>query len=176
MEGLSLWSLIHFVPWLIVRLPGIFIGGTHSLDICIVVLTLLLIVISAGLFLYFVVLGSPSTFTKDISEHLKEFTSSDESMDSMSELKKNDSRYTNSTNSFLIIGSDEDQKLDRESAFQCGWMYVTADYECPPKVNVSKFSAATSKSSRPPRSVFFCVLKDQSLFLYEGEAQVSFCR
>lgn len=134
-------------------------------------LTIALIVISVALFLFFVVLGPPSISSKSIEDHLKEFSSSGE--DSI--MDENSSRgksFSNSTNSFLIIGSDEDQRLDRESAFQCGWVYVTADYECPPKVNVSKFSSTASKASRPPRSVFFCVLKDQSLYLYEGEAQV----
>ena len=116
--------------------------------------------------MHFVVFRSRSK-GPSINDHLREFA--EDSIDCMS-----DSKRTNSSSSFLVIGSEEDEQLERENAFQCGWIHVTADYkESPPDINLSKFSSsAASKTSKPPRSVFFCVLKEQSLYLYEGEAQV----
>jgi hypothetical protein len=75
----------------------------------------------------------------------------------------------------MVIGkTGSEESLQKSEAYQCGWVYITLNYECPPTVNISKFiSNRTSSVRKPPRSVFFCILRDEILFLHESEEKVT---
>jgi hypothetical protein len=163
-----LWTLAQSAAWLLIHIPGFVIGF---------LLTLALGLISLFLALYFFILGPPKPSTESpIESDGVPFDRRPKLSDSQSTPQSSDS------SSFMLIPSRESDLnhhgdlsgLEADS-FQCGWLYITADYECPPKVNVSSFGFSTDTRHRvPPRSIFFGMIKERQLYLYEGEAQVKF--
>ena len=175
--------LIKGFTWILFRIPGILIGGTLCQLISIAFLTILLISVSTFLFIRFVVLGPshPSSGSLSSDQVQKIFEEDQENISEPGTMLHPDinnyhlNENTSPIHSFTVIGSSgSDEALPKSEAYQCGWVYITLNYECPATVNIAKFVASrASAARRPPRSVFFCILRDEALFLHESEEKVS---
>lgn len=161
-----LWALVHSVAWTIIRIPGFLLGFF---------MTIALGVAAVFLGAYFFVLGPPRS-----DQDAKEEAASDQDP-LLAEPGRSKRGNGSLSHSFMIIPSTDSfeqarmaaEAAEPETLFQCGWMYVTSEYECPPKVNISTFSASQDNRHRsPPRFVLFGVLKEGSLGLFGSESQV----
>lgn len=164
-----LWALVHSVAWTIIRIPGFLLGFCMTIALGIAVVFL-------GI--YFFVLGPPRQDTTAAEENVEAEGDRDQLLTERSSSKRGNGSLSHS---FMIIPSTDSLEQTRttgepdesEALFQCGWIYVTSEYECPPKTNISSFSASQDNRHRsPPRFVLFGVLKESSLGLFAGESQV----